>query len=52
MEGYERRMRGLGKDIEVVWLDGGHQSGGPDTWVRCHEKMLEFAERVRASRAG
>jgi dipeptidyl aminopeptidase/acylaminoacyl peptidase len=48
MEGYERRMRELGKDIEVVWLDGGHQSGGPDTWVRCHEKMLEYAERVRA----
>jgi dipeptidyl aminopeptidase/acylaminoacyl peptidase len=48
MEKYERVMRELGKDIELIWLDGGHQSGGPDMWVTCHEKMLEFTEGVLA----
>jgi dipeptidyl aminopeptidase/acylaminoacyl peptidase len=43
---YERRMRELGKDIEVVWLDGGHQSSGPEMWVNCHERMLAFTQRV------
>jgi dipeptidyl aminopeptidase/acylaminoacyl peptidase len=48
MEAYERRMRELGKDIEVMWLDGGHRSVGPDTLVRSYEKMLEFAAGVLA----
>jgi dienelactone hydrolase len=46
LENYERRMLALGKDIRVVWLDGGHQSVGPDVWVRCYETMLGFAARV------
>jgi len=50
MEDYERRMKELGKDIDVVWLEGGHQSVGPDVQVRCYETMLAFADRVRASK--
>jgi dipeptidyl aminopeptidase/acylaminoacyl peptidase len=46
LENYERRMRALGKDIRVVWLDGGHRSLGPDVWVRCYETMLDFAAQV------
>lgn len=48
MESYEQRMRSLGKDIEVVWLEGGHQSFGPDTMLYCYETMLAFADRTLA----
>jgi hypothetical protein len=50
MEGYERKMREHGKEIEVVWLEGGHQSAGPQVQIFCFEKMLEFAEGVLARR--
>jgi dipeptidyl aminopeptidase/acylaminoacyl peptidase len=46
LERYEQRMRELGKEIEVHWLDGGHRSMGPQAWVRNYEKMLTFADRV------
>jgi dipeptidyl aminopeptidase/acylaminoacyl peptidase len=46
VEIFERRMRELGKELEVSWFDGGHQSVGPDLWVRAFETMLDFAERV------
>ncbi|HET8684281.1 MAG TPA: prolyl oligopeptidase family serine peptidase [Micromonosporaceae bacterium] len=47
MENYERRMRELGKDIEVVWLEGGHTSFGPEAFLHSTELMLAFAERIR-----
>lgn len=47
MEDFERRMREHGKDLDLVWLDGGHQSFGPDTMVLCWEKALSFLEGVR-----
>jgi dipeptidyl aminopeptidase/acylaminoacyl peptidase len=50
MEDYERRMREHGKEIELAWLDGGHQSFGPDTMVYCWEKLLSFVEGVLARR--
>jgi len=50
METYERTMTGLGKEIEVFWLDGGHQSGGPDVWIPCFEKMGDFAAAVLAAK--
>jgi dipeptidyl aminopeptidase/acylaminoacyl peptidase len=52
MEGYERRMRELGKDIEVVWFEGGHQSVGPQMLISCYERMLAFAESVLARKRG
>lgn len=53
MQGYQQRMRELGKELEVFWLDGGHLSGGPEVWIRCYEKMRDFAEDVLArKRAG
>ena len=48
MENFERRMREHGKEFELDWLDGGHQSFGPDTFIYSWEKMLAFAERVLA----
>jgi len=48
LEEYERRMRALGKEIEVVWVDGGHQSVGPDVFVHFYELMIDFADRVLA----
>jgi dipeptidyl aminopeptidase/acylaminoacyl peptidase len=50
IEDYERRLRSLGKEIEVVWLEGGHQSFGPDTLVHCYETMLAFVERTLTRR--
>lgn len=47
LRNYQRRMTELGKDIEVDWIDGGHQSGGPQLWLSIQERMLAFAERVR-----
>jgi dipeptidyl aminopeptidase/acylaminoacyl peptidase len=46
MQRFEQRMRELGKDIELDWLAGGHQSVGPEVWLRCHERMLTFTDRV------
>ncbi|HZN76536.1 MAG TPA: prolyl oligopeptidase family serine peptidase [Micromonosporaceae bacterium] len=48
MENYEQKMRSLGKDIEVIWYDGGHQSIGPEVMVQWYEAMLEFADRTLA----
>jgi dipeptidyl aminopeptidase/acylaminoacyl peptidase len=45
-EAYERRMRELGKDIEVEWFDAGHMSIGPELWISFQERMLAFAERI------
>jgi len=46
MENFERRLREHGKEIELDWLEGGHHSFGPDTFIYCWEKMLAFADRV------
>lgn len=46
MENFERRLREHGKEIELDWLDGGHQSFGPDAMVYCWERMLAFADGV------
>lgn len=48
---YQHRLQDLGKEIEVDWLDGGHQSVGPELWISLQERMLAFAEQVR-SRVG
>jgi dienelactone hydrolase len=48
IEVFERRMRELGKELEVTWLDGGHQSVGPDMLIHVFETMLDFAGRTLA----
>jgi dipeptidyl aminopeptidase/acylaminoacyl peptidase len=45
---YEQRLRALGKEIEVDWFDAGHQSIGPQLWVRFQERVMVFADRVLA----
>ena len=50
MQDFEQRMREHGKEIELVWLEGGHQSFGPDTVVYCWERMLSFVDGVLARR--
>jgi dipeptidyl aminopeptidase/acylaminoacyl peptidase len=48
MRAYQRRLQELGKDIEVVWYDGGHLSRGPEQGVEFQQRMIDFAERVLA----
>ena len=35
-----------GKEIEIVWLEGGHTSFGPESLLYCFETMLGFADGV------
>jgi dienelactone hydrolase len=46
MEMYERKMRSLGNDIEVVWFESGHGSLLVDQEIEHQELMLRFASRV------
>ena len=46
MEAYCERMRQLGKDIQLEWLEGGHQSFGPELAVHSFQIMLDFAEQT------
>jgi dipeptidyl aminopeptidase/acylaminoacyl peptidase len=48
MQAYYERMRLLGKDIQLEWLEGGHQSFGPELAVHAYGLMLEFAQRTVA----
>jgi dipeptidyl aminopeptidase/acylaminoacyl peptidase len=43
---YERRMRELGREIEVEWFDAGHGALDVEVMVRHQELMLRFAHRV------
>jgi dipeptidyl aminopeptidase/acylaminoacyl peptidase len=56
MQAYYERMRLLGKDIQLEWFEGGHQSFGPGLAVHSYRLMLDFAERTvarhRAGKAG
>ena len=51
MEVYEAKMRGLGKEIEVVWFDAGHGSGDSEQVVGWYEQMLAFARQIFAAPA-
>ncbi len=46
VEVYERRLRELGKDIEVHWYDGGHGTLVVEEQIQHQELMLRFAYRV------
>ena len=46
VEVYERRLRELGKDIEVHWYDGGHGTLVVEQQIQHQELMLRFAYRV------
>ena len=46
MRVYERRLKELGKSIEVHWFDAGHGSLDNEEFVDKKEKLLEFAYQV------
>jgi dipeptidyl aminopeptidase/acylaminoacyl peptidase len=46
MELYERKLKELGKQIEVEWFDAGHGSYETEKQITHHELMLRFAYRV------
>ena len=46
MEVYEAKMKGLGKNIEVVWFDSGHGTGATEELITWYDRMLRFARRV------
>ncbi|MGB2695982.1 MAG: prolyl oligopeptidase family serine peptidase [Dehalococcoidia bacterium] len=49
MHAYEKKMRELGKEIEVVWFDAGHGSFAIEQNIEHQEHMLQFAYRVLRS---
>lgn len=49
MREYERRMRELGKRIEVHWFDSGHGMPGANDEVAYLERSIAFAEAIRAA---
>lgn len=46
MRVYERRLKELGKSIEVHWFDAGHGSLDNEEFVEKKEKLLRFAYQV------
>jgi dipeptidyl aminopeptidase/acylaminoacyl peptidase len=48
VEMYEKKMKELGKDIEVVWFDSGHSGSFTqvERSIEHQELMLRFAYRV------
>ena len=46
MQVYEKKLRELGKSIEIVWFDAGHGSLEIEEQIRHQELMLRFAYRV------
>jgi dipeptidyl aminopeptidase/acylaminoacyl peptidase len=46
MEMYEARMKSLGKQIEVVWFDAGHQAGDEEQVIEFQEREMLFAYRI------
>jgi len=46
MEHFETKMRALGKDIEVLWYESGHQGPALKQLMTHHERALHFAQRV------
>ena len=46
MKVYEKKLRELGKSIEIVWFDAGHGSLEIEEQIRHQELMLRFAYRV------
>ena len=49
MRMFEAKMRELGKDIDVLWFDGGHDTNDNEEWIRRIERMLRWAYRVLGS---
>lgn len=53
MRNYERRMKELGKQIQVDWIGGGHAAFDMAMYINLCERMYAFADRVVADhRAG
>jgi dipeptidyl aminopeptidase/acylaminoacyl peptidase len=46
VEVYERRLKDLGKPVEVHWFDAGHWGAGVEQDIEHLEIMLRFAFRV------
>lgn len=46
MEAYQQRLRSLGKQIEVVWSDGGHDLPTASERIGGQERALRFARRI------
>lgn len=46
MRAYEKRMKELGKSIELHWFDAGHGSLDTEEQIAHQALMLEFADRV------
>ena len=46
IEVYEKKMKSLGKEIEVFWFDGGHGTLENEEHILHQEAMLRFASRV------
>lgn len=50
IEVYERRLRELGKTIEIIWFDAGHVSSNVELRIEHVQHKLDFAHNVLASR--
>lgn len=46
MQVYEKRLKELGKSIDIYWFDAGHGSLAVEEQIKHQELMLEFAYRV------
>ncbi len=46
MEAYEKRLKSLGKSIEVHWFDAGHGSRAQEQQIEHQELMMRFAYEV------
>jgi dipeptidyl aminopeptidase/acylaminoacyl peptidase len=46
LERFEAQMKAAGKEIEVVWYEGGHGPLGKDSAIRFQEKMSAFMRGV------
>ncbi len=46
MQVYEKKLKDLGKSIEIVWFDAGHGSLATDEQIHHQELMLRFAYRL------
>jgi acetyl esterase/lipase len=46
MEMYEEKMKSLGKDIQVLWFDAGHERVAAEQEIHFQEQELLFVQRV------
>jgi dipeptidyl aminopeptidase/acylaminoacyl peptidase len=49
---YERRLKALGREIEVCWFEAGHFGAGTDHSIENFVLMLQFARKACSVRQG